>query len=289
MNKNVKIYVVGYWGMVGFVIVCCLEVEGFLNIVYCILKEFDLWVQVEVVDFFCCECFDYVFVVVVKVGGILVNNIYWVDFLYDNLMIQNNLIYQFYVYGVEKLLFLGLFCIYLKLVLQFLKEEYLLMGLLEFINEFYVIVKIVGIKFCDVYCDQYNCNFILVMFINLYGFNDNYDLKIFYVLLVLICKFYQVKKEDEKIVMFWGIGKLLCEFMYVDDLVDVCFFLMEQYDELGFFNVGIGEDISICVLVDIIVVMVGFEGEIVYDLSKFDGIFCKLMDVSWFVMLGWKV
>ena len=288
MNKNAKIYVAGHRGMVGSAIVRRLEAEGFSNIVYRTSKELDLRVQAEVADFFRRERPDYVFVAAAKVGGILANNTYRADFLYDNLMIQNNLIHQSYVHGVEKLLFLGSSCIYPKLAPQPLKEEYLLTGLLEPTNEPYAIAKIAGIKLCDAYRDQYNCNFISAMPTNLYGPNDNYDLKTSHVLPALIRKFHQAKKEGEKTVMLWGTGKPLREFMHVDDLADACFFLMEQHDEPGFLNVGTGEDISIRALADIIAATVGFEGEIVHDLSKPDGTPRKLMDVSRLATLGWK-
>lgn len=288
MNKNAKIYVAGHRGMVGSAIVRRLEAEGFSNIVYRTSKELDLRVQAEVADFFRRERPDYVFVAAAKVGGILANNTYRADFLYDNLMIQNNLIHQSYVHGVEKLLFLGSSCIYPKLAPQPLKEEYLLTGLLEPTNEPYAIAKIAGIKLCDAYRDQYNCNFISAMPTNLYGPNDNYDLKTSHVLPALIRKFHQAKKAGEKTVMLWGTGKPLREFMHVDDLADACFFLMEQHDEPGFLNVGTGEDISIRALADIIAATVGFEGEIVHDLSKPDGTPRKLMDVSRLATLGWK-
>ena len=288
MNKNAKIYVAGHRGMVGSAIVRRLEAEGFSNIVYRTSKELDLRVQAEVADFFRRERPDYVFVAAAKVGGILANNTYRANFLYDNLMIQNNLIHQSYVHGVEKLLFLGSSCIYPKLAPQPLKEEYLLTGLLEPTNEPYAIAKIAGIKLCDAYRDQYNCNFISAMPTNLYGPNDNYDLKTSHVLPALIRKFHQAKKEGEKTVMLWGTGKPLREFMHVDDLADACFFLMEQHDEPGFLNVGTGEDISIRALADIIAATVGFEGEIVHDLSKPDGTPRKLMDVSRLATLGWK-
>lgn len=288
MDKNAKIYVAGHRGMVGSAIVRRLEAEGFSNIVYRTSKELDLRVQVEVADFFRRERPDYVFVAAAKVGGILANNTYRANFLYDNLMIQNNLIHQSYVHGVEKLLFLGSSCIYPKLAPQPLKEEYLLTGLLEPTNEPYAIAKIAGIKLCDAYRDQYNCNFISAMPTNLYGPNDNYDLKTSHVLPALIRKFHHAKKEGEKTVMLWGTGKPLREFMHVDDLADACFFLMEQHDEPGFLNVGTGEDISIRALADIIAATVGFEGEIVHDLSKPDGTPRKLMDVSRLATLGWK-
>ena len=288
MNKNAKIYVAGHRGMVGSAIVRRLEAEGFSNIVYRTSKELDLRVQVEVADFFRRERPDYVFVAAAKVGGILANNTYRADFLYDNLMIQNNLIHQSYVHGVEKLLFLGSSCIYPKLAPQPLKEEYLLTGLLEPTNEPYAIAKIAGIKLCDAYRDQYNCNFISAMPTNLYGPNDNYDLKTSHVLPALIRKFHQAKTAGEKTVTLWGTGKPLREFMHVDDLADACYFLMQNHNEPGFLNVGTGEDISIRALADIIAATVGFAGEIVHDLSKPDGTPRKLMDVSRLATLGWK-
>lgn len=288
MNKDAKVYVAGHRGMVGSAIVRRLEGEGFSNLVFRTSKELDLRSQDEVAAFFRREKPDYVFIAAAKVGGILANNSYRAEFLYDNLMIQNNLIHHSYLNGVKKLLFLGSSCIYPKMAPQPLKEEYLLTGTLEPTNEPYAIAKIAGIKMCDAYRDQYGCNFISAMPTNLYGPNDNYDLETSHVLPALIRKFHEAKKEGHNEVVMWGTGTPLREFMHVDDLADACYFLMEEYDQPGFLNVGTGVDISIRDLAYLIADIVGFDGEIIHDLSKPDGTPRKLMNVTRLQDSGWK-
>lgn len=288
MNKEDKIYVAGHRGMVGSAIVRKLQKEGFDNIVTRTSKELDLRNQQAVDDFFAKEKPDHVFMAAAKVGGILANNTYKAEFLYDNLMIQNNVIQASYVNDVSKLMFLGSSCIYPKLAPQPLKEEYLLTGLLEPTNEPYAIAKIAGIKMCDAYRDQYGCNYISVMPTNLYGPNDNYDLNSSHVLPALIRKFHEAKIEGKPSVTLWGSGKPRREFLHADDLADACVYLMQHYNEPGFVNIGTGEDIEIKELAVLIKNIVGYEGEIVHDLSKPDGTPRKLMDVTKLNSLGWK-
>jgi GDP-L-fucose synthase len=288
MNKNEKIYVAGHKGMVGSAIFRKLQSEGFENIVSRELNELDLMNQQAVADFFETEKPDYVILAAAKVGGILANNTYRAQFLYENMMIQNNVIHQSYVHGVKKLLFLGSSCIYPKMAPQPLKEEYLLTGLLEETNEPYAIAKISGIKMCEAYRDQYGCNFISVMPTNLYGPNDNFDLKNSHVLPALIRKFHEAKAENKPSVEIWGTGSPKREFLYVDDVADACYYLMQNYDEKGFVNIGCGEDISILDLAKLVKNIVGYEGEITHDLSKPDGTPRKLMDVSRLFGTGWK-
>jgi len=288
MNKADKIYVAGHKGMVGSAIVRKLEAEGFSNIVYRASSELDLRKQQEVDLFFEAEKPKFVFLAAAKVGGILANNQYRGEFLYDNLMIQNNVIHAAYENKVEKLLFLGSSCIYPKLAPQPLKEDYLLTGLLEPTNEPYAIAKIAGIKMCDAYRSQYGCNFISAMPTNLYGPNDNYDLSNSHVLPALIRKFHEAKTRGLDEVIIWGTGTPLREFMHVSDLADACFFLMQGYNEPGFVNIGVGEDISIKDLALMIKDIVGFEGVIRHDTSKPDGTPRKLMDVSRLHALGWR-
>jgi len=247
----------------------------------------DLRNQQAVADFFALEKPDYVFLAAAKVGGIIANNTYRADFIYENIMIQSNIIHQGYLNGVKKLLFLGSSCIYPKLALQPLKEEYLLTGLLEPTNEPYAIAKIAGIKLCDAYRAQYDCNFISVMPTNLYGPNDNYDLNNSHVLPALLRKFISAKKNGESSVTIWGTGSPLREFLHVDDLADACFFLMENYNEAGLVNIGVGEDISIFDLAIMVKKIVGFNGDIITDTTKPDGTPRKLMDVSKLNKLGW--
>ncbi len=280
MKLNSKIYIAGHNGMVGSAIHRILNAEGFTNIVTRDLDELDLRSQKDVASFFAKEKPDYVFLAAAKVGGIQANNIYRADFLYENLMIQNNVIHQSYVQKVKKILFLGSSCIYPKLAPQPLKEEYLLTGELEPTNEPYAIAKIAGIKMCDAYRSQYGCNFISVMPTNLYGPNDNYDLKNSHVLPALIRKFHEAKINNSKSVEIWGTGKPKREFMHVDDLAEACFFLMQNYNEAGFINIGVGEDISIYKLARLIQEIVGFQGELKFDTSKPDGTPRKLMDIS---------
>ena len=288
MNKEGKIYIAGHRGMVGSAIFRKLKSEGFTNFVTKSLEELDLRSQVEVASFFESEKPDYVFLAAAKVGGIVANNTYRAEFLYDNLMIQNNVIHQSYVHGVKKLLFLGSSCIYPRLAPQPLKEDALLTGLLEPTNEPYAIAKIAGIKMCDAYRDQYGCDFISVMPTNLFGPNDNYDLKNSHVLPALIRKFHEAKLEGKQSVEIWGTGSPKREFMHVDDLASACYYLMQNYSEPGFVNIGVGKDISIKELAILIKGIVGFEGELTFDTSKPDGTPRKLMDVSKLERLGFK-
>jgi len=288
MDKKAKIYVAGHNGMVGSAIVRKLETEGYNNIITRSSKELDLRDQVAVSDFFKAEKPDYVFLAAAKVGGILANNIYRADFLYENLMIQNNVIHSSYQNDVTKLMFLGSSCIYPKLAPQPLKEDYLLTGELEETNEPYAIAKIAGIKLCDAYRAQYGCNYISVMPTNLYGPNDNYDLKNSHVLPALIRKVITAKNNNESSVTIWGTGTPKREFLYVDDLADACFYLMETYNEAGLVNVGVGEDVSILELAQLVAKTVGFKGDIVTDPTKPDGTPRKLMDVSKLTAQGWK-
>lgn len=288
MKKEEKIYIAGHRGMVGSAIMRKLQKEGFENIVTRISSELDLRNQQAANDFFEKEKPAYVFMSAAKVGGILANNIYRAEFLYDNLMIQNNVIHASYLNNVTKLLFLGSSCIYPKLAPQPLKEDYLLTGLLEPTNEPYAIAKITGIKMCDAYRSQYGCNYISVMPTNLYGPNDNYDLKNSHVLPALIRKFHEAKNNGEASVTLWGTGKPRREFLHADDLADACFFLMQNYHGEGFVNIGTGEDIEIRELALLVKKIVGYEGTIEHDLEKPDGTPRKLMDVSKLTSLGWK-
>jgi len=288
LDKSSKIYVAGHRGMVGSAIVRKLNDEGFLNIIVRTSNELDLRNQKAVNNFFEKEKPDYVFLAAAKVGGIYANNTYRAEFLYDNLMIQSNVIHASYKYGVKKLLFLGSSCIYPKLAPQPLKEEYLLTGPLESTNEPYAIAKIAGIKMCEAYRSQYGCNFISVMPTNLYGPNDNYDLNNSHVLPALLRKFHQARIKGEPYVTVWGSGTPMREFLHVDDLADACFYLMMNYNEPGFINIGTGKDISIKELALLIKEIVGYKGDIKFDTSKPDGTPRKLMDVSKLHALGWK-
>lgn len=288
MQPNDKIYIAGHRGMVGSAITRKLQKEGFTNLVTRTSSELDLRNQSAVQTFFEKERPDHVFLAAAKVGGILANNIYRGEFLYDNLMIQNNTIDAAYRVGVKKLMFLGSSCIYPKLAPQPLKEDYLLTGLLEPTNEPYAIAKIAGIKLCDAYRSQYGCNFISVMPTNLYGPNDNYDLNNSHVLPALIRKFHEAKVKGEPSVTLWGSGKPKREFLHADDLADACFFLMQQYNEPGLVNIGTGEDLEIGELALLIKKIVGYTGEIKHDLSKPDGTPRKLMNVGKLHGLGWK-
>ena len=274
--------------MVGSALVRRLQQDGFNNLVCRTSAELDLRNQQAVADFFAAEKPDYVFLAAAKVGGIHANNTYRGEFLYDNLMIQNNIIHQAYRHQVKKLMFLGSSCIYPKMAPQPLKEEYLLTGPLEPTNEPYAIAKIAGIKLCDAYRDQYGCNFISVMPTNLYGPNDNYDLNNSHVLPALIRKFHEARLRNEPSVTMWGTGKPRREFLHADDLADACFYLMNHYNEPGLVNIGTGEDIEIGELARLIRDVVGYQGEIVHDLSKPDGTPRKLMDVSKLHSFGWK-
>ena len=288
MEKNAKIYVAGHRGMVGSAIFRKLKAEGYTNLVIRNSQELDLRNQQAVADFFAAEKPDYVFLAAAKVGGIVANNTYRADFLYENLAIQNNVIHQAYLHGVQKLLFLGSSCIYPKLAPQPLKEEYLLTGLLEPTNEPYAIAKIAGIKLCDAYRDQYGCNFISVMPTNLYGYNDNYHPENSHVLPALIRKFHEAKTSGAANVTVWGTGSPLREFLFADDLADACYFLMQEYNEAGLVNIGTGLDLSIKDLALLIKEVVGFTGDLVFDTSKPDGTPRKLLDVSKLHTLGWK-
>jgi GDP-L-fucose synthase len=265
MTKKDKIYIAGHRGMVGSAIHRRLKKEGYENFVFSTSDELDLRDQQAVVDFFAKERPGYVFLAAAKVGGILANNTYRAEFLYDNLMIQSNVIENSYRQGVKKLLFLGSSCIYPKLAPQPLKEDYLLTGLLEHTNEPYAIAKIAGIKMCDAYRSQYGCNFISVMPTNLYGPNDNYDLENSHVLPALIRKFHEAKINDQPEVIVWGSGTPRREFLHADDMADACVFLMKNYNEPGLINIGIGEDLSIKELAEMIKDIVGYKGKIVFD------------------------
>jgi GDP-L-fucose synthase len=288
METNSKIYIAGHNGMVGSAIKRKLEKEGYHNLILRSSKELDLRNQSAVAAFFEEEKPDYVFLAAAKVGGIIANSTYRAEFLYDNLMVEANVIHQSYLYSVKKLMFLGSSCIYPKLAHQPLKEDYLLTGPLERTNESYAIAKITGIKMCDAYRDQYGCNFISVMPTNLYGPNDNYDLNTSHVLPALLRKIHEAKESNEDKVVVWGTGKPRREFLHADDLADACNFLMQHYNEPGLINIGIGADISIAELAELIKNILGFQGQIVYDASKPDGTPRKLMDVSKLNALGWK-
>lgn len=288
MEKNNKIYIAGHRGMVGSAIMRSLKAVGYNNIVVRTSSELDLRDTNAVHAFFQEEKPEFVFLAAAKVGGIVANNTYRAEFIYDNLMIQTNIIHQSYLAGVHKLLFLGSSCIYPKMAPQPLKEEYLLTGPLEYTNEPYAIAKITGIKMCDAYRDQYGCNYISVMPTNLYGPNDNYDLNNSHVLPALLRKFHEAKINNEPEVTVWGSGSPRREFLHADDLANACIFLMETYDAPGIINVGVGEDISIKELALLIKNIIGYEGEIIFDSSKPDGTPRKLMDVTKLSSLGWK-
>lgn len=288
MNKTSKIYVAGHKGMVGSAILRTLKSKGYNNFILRTSEELDLRNQLEVQDFFKKEKPEYVFLVAAKVGGILANNTFRGEFLYDNIMIQSNVIHESYCANVNKLLFLGSSCIYPKNGPQPLKEEYLLTGELELTNEPYAIAKIAGIKLCDAYRSQYGCNFISAMPTNLYGYNDNYDLNTSHVLPALIRKCYEAKLKNEKEVEIWGTGNPLREFMHVDDLAEACIYLMDHFNDAGFVNLGVGVDLSIKELAYLIKRIVGFEGELVFNTSMPDGTVRKLLDISKMNALGWK-
>lgn len=288
MEKNSKVYVAGHRGMVGSAIYRKLQQEGFTNIITRTSQELDLRNQQAVAKFFIEEKPDYVFLAAAKVGGIIANNTYRADFLYENLAIQNNVIHQSYVNGVEKLMFLGSSCIYPKLAPQPLKEDYLLTGLLEETNEPYAIAKIAGIKMCDAYRAQYGCNFISVMPTNLYGYNDNYHPRNSHVLPALIRRFDEAKKLGADEVVIWGSGSPMREFLFADDLANACYFLMQTYNEPNLINIGTGEDLTIKDLALTIAEVVGYKGELKFDSTKPDGTPRKLMDVSKLHALGWK-
>jgi len=288
MKKNSKIYIAGHRGMVGSAIHRLLESRGFEKIITRTSKELDLRNQHAVHDFFGYEKPDYVFLAAAKVGGIHANNTYRAEFLYDNLMMETNIIHAARIHRVTKLMFLGSSCIYPKMADQPLKEEYLLNGYLEATNEPYAIAKIAGIKLCEAYRAQYGSNFISVMPTNLYGFGDNYDLQNSHVLPALLRKFYEAKENNAPTVEVWGSGTPKREFLFADDLADACVHLMENYDGSDIVNIGTGEDISIRELAETIKSLTGFEGEIVWNTSQPDGTPRKLLDVSRLHSLGWK-
>ncbi len=288
MKKNSKIYVAGHRGMVGSAILKLLVSKGYKNIIVRTSDELDLRVQNKVSNFFEKERPDYVFLAAAVVGGIVANNTYKANFIYENLMIQNNVIHYSYLNGVKKLLFLGSSCIYPKNAPQPLNEDYLLSGKLESTNESYAIAKISGVKMCDAYRFQYGCNFISVMPTNLYGSNDNYHPKNSHVLPALLRKFILAKKNNKKSVTIWGTGSPLREFLHSDDLASACLFLMLNYNKPGIINIGVGKDISILDLAKTVKEIVGFKGQILTDPKKPDGTPRKLMDVSKLTELGWK-
>lgn len=288
MDKNAKIYVAGHRGMVGSAIVRNLEQKGYVNIIGRTSKELDLIRQSDVENFFEEEKPEYVFLAAAKVGGIYANNKYPAEFIYNNLMIETNIIHSAYKYSVKKLLFLGSSCIYPKMAPQPIKEEYLLTGPLEPTNEAYAIAKISGIELCKFYRRQYGCDFISVMPTNLYGINDNFDLETSHVLPALLRKFHEAKINGDQEVVIWGTGKPRREFLYVDDLADACVHLIKNYSDEGHINVGTGEDLEIIELANIIKEIVSFKGRIVNDLTKPDGTPRKLLDVSLLESTGWK-
>ena len=288
MEKSAKIYVAGHRGMVGSAIVRELKNLGYENILVRTSAELDLRNQAAVESFYAAEKPDYVFVSAAKVGGILANNTYRAEFLYDNLSIQNNLIHFAHAYGVKKLLFLGSSCIYPKLAPQPLKEDYLLSGLLEPTNEPYAIAKITGIKMCEAYRDQYGCNFISAMPTNMYGPNDNYHPENSHVLPALIRKFHEAKVSGSDSVTIWGDGSPFREFLYADDLANALVYLMLNYNEKEFVNVGFGDEITIKDLALLIQKVVGFEGHLAFDTSKPNGTPRKLMDSTRLFDTGWK-
>src|SRR3978361_2035881 len=288
MEKSAKIYIAGHRGMVGSALYRKLQKEGYTNIITRVSSELDLRVQADVGNFFEQETPDSVFLEAVKVGGIVANNTYRADFLYENLQIQNNIIHSSFLNNVKKLMFLGSSCIYPKMAPQPLKEEYLLTGLLEPTNEPYAIAKIAGIKMCDAYRAQYGCNYISVMPTNLYGYNDNYHPQNSHVLPALIRRFHEAKVQKAPAVTIWGTGAPKREFLFADDLAEACYYLMQNYNEEGLVNIGTGEDISIKDLALLIKKIIDYPGEIKFDASKPDGTPRKLMDVSKLHTKGWK-
>jgi GDP-L-fucose synthase len=291
MEKDAKIYIAGHRGMVGSAIKRKLESEGYSNLVFCTHSELDLTNQQAVNHFFEKEKPAYVFLAAAKVGGIMANSTYPAEFIYDNLMIEANIINAAQRHGVEKLMFLGSSCIYPKFAPQPMKEECLLTGELESTNEAYAIAKIAGIRLCKHYNQQYGTNFISVMPTNLYGPNDNFNLQTSHVMPALIRKFHEAKINNEPKVVIWGTGKPRREFLHVDDMADACVYLMDNFnaEDIGeFVNIGVGKDVSIAELAETIRDIVGFEGEVVYDTSKPDGTPRKLLDVSLLNSLGWK-
>jgi GDP-L-fucose synthase len=288
MNQSDKIYIAGHRGMVGSAIARKLAAEGFTNVITRTSKELDLRNQQAVSNFFAAEKPDYVFLAAAKVGGIVANNTFRAEFIYDNLMMESNIIHHSYLNGVKKLLFLGSSCIYPKMAPQPLKEEYLLSGYLEETNQPYAIAKIAGIELCDGYRAQYGCNFISAMPTNLYGPNDNYDLTTSHVLPAMLRKFIMAKRNSQPTVTIWGSGKPKRDFLHVDDLAEACMYLMQQYNEKGLVNIGTGVDVTILELAQLVQEITEYKGEIVLDSSKPDGTPRKLMDVSKMTAAGWK-
>ncbi|MBD3375882.1 NAD-dependent epimerase/dehydratase family protein [candidate division KSB1 bacterium] len=287
MNPESRIYIAGHRGMVGSALVRRLESDGYHHLILRTRDELDLLHQSAVFDFFQREKPDFVFLAAAHVGGILANDTYRAQFIYENLQIQNNVIHAAYRSDVKKLLFLGSSCIYPKFAPQPIPEDALLSGVLEKTNEPYAIAKIAGIKTCEAYWDQYGCRFFSVMPSNLYGPHDNFDLETSHVLPALIRKFHDAKMRNDPSVTVWGTGKPRREFLHVDDLADACIFLMQQYDRKEFLNIGTGKDIPIAELAELIKQIVGFKGKIVYDHSKPDGTPRKLLDVTRLHSLGW--
>ncbi len=288
MKKDSKIYIAGHQGMVGSAISRRLQTDGFTNLITRDFEEFNLLDQQRVFDFFIKERPKFVFLAAAKVGGILANDTYRAQFIYENLQIQNNVIHGAHLSGAKKLLFLGSSCIYPKHAPQPIKEEHLLTGLLEPTNEPYAIAKIAGIKMCQAYRAQYGSNFISVMPTNLYGPNDNFNLTDSHVLPALIRKFHEAKLANKSYVTIWGTGSPRREFLYVDDLADACVFLMNHYDSPEFLNIGTSEDITIKKLAMIVQEVIGFKGELEFDTSKPDGTPRKLLDASRLYATGWR-
>jgi GDP-L-fucose synthase len=287
MDLTDKIYIAGHRGLVGSAILRALQKKGFTNLLYKTSKELDLRNQAAVEDFFANEKPKFVFLAAAKVGGIVANNTYRADFLYENLVIVSNIVHAAYANKVNKLLFLGSSCIYPKMAAQPIKEEYLLTGALEQTNEPYAIAKIAGIKLCETYREQYGANFISLMPTNMYGINDNYHPQNSHVLPALIRRFHEAKISGTKEVSIWGSGTPRREFLYADDLADACIFLMETYNEKEIVNIGCGEDISIKELAELVKEVTEYNGDLVFDTSKPDGTPRKLLDVSKLHALGW--
>ena len=288
MQRDNKIYVAGHSGMVGSALMRGLEAQGYTHLVTQSLEELDLLDQSATFRFFAEEKPEYVFLAAAKVGGILANNTYRAQFIYENIQIEANIIHAAHLNGVKKLLFLGSSCIYPKLAPQPIREEYLLTGLLESTNEPYAIAKIAGIKMCQAYHSQYGCNFISVMPTNLYGPNDNFDLQTSHVLPALIRRFHEARVQNQPQVTIWGTGAPLREFLHVDDLAGACIHLMNHYDSPEIINIGVGQDLSIRELAELIKAIVGYSGVIRFDADKPDGTPRKLLDVSRLHETGWR-
>lgn len=288
MNKKAKIYIAGHNGLVGASIMKKLKEEGYNNLIFKSHKELNLKIQSKVEFFFKKEKPEYVFLAAAKVGGIYANDTYPAEFIYDNIMIESNVIHSAYKFGVKKLLFLGSSCIYPKYAKQPIKEEYLLSGYLEPTNEAYAIAKIAGLKMCEFYNKQYKTNFMYIMPTNIYGPNDNFDLKTSHVLSALLRKINEAKINNKPYIEIWGTGVPRREFLYVDDLADACVFLMNNYDKNELINIGVGRDITIQELAELIIEIVGYKGEIKFDTSKPDGTPQKLLDTSKLNKLGWS-